>query len=68
MCGRICSARNGSCNDLFVCSYNVGCTKRVGLFPNRKTTLENQRKQRILNGNIKSYLLEYKKVRRVRFW
>lgn len=47
-----------------LCSYNVGCTKRVGLFPNRKTTLENERKQRILNGNIKNYLLEYKKVRR----
>lgn len=48
----------------FICSYNVGCTKRVGLFPNRKT-LENERKRRIMNGNIKNYLLEYKKVRLV---
>lgn len=45
----------------FLCSYNVGCTKRMGLFPNRKTTLENMKKQRALNGNHKNCSLESKK-------
>lgn len=45
----------------FFCSYNVGCTKRMGLFPNRKTTLENMKKQRALNGNHKHCSLETKK-------
>lgn len=49
----------------FLWSYNVGCTKRMGLFPNRKTTLENMKKQRALNGNHKNSSLESKKkVRR----
>lgn len=43
------------------CSYNVGCTKRVGLFPNRKTALENAKKQRALNGSLKNCSLESKK-------
>lgn len=50
----------------FLCSYNVGCTKRVGLFPNRKTTLENAKKQRALNGSLKPCSLESKK--KVSFW
>uniref|UniRef100_A0A667WEP1 Polyhomeotic homolog 2a (Drosophila) n=1 Tax=Myripristis murdjan TaxID=586833 RepID=A0A667WEP1_9TELE len=41
--------------------YNVGCTARVGLFPNRKTTMENMKKQRALNGNHKNSSLESKK-------
>jgi len=43
------------------CSYNVGCTKRMGLFPNRKTTLENMKKQKTLNGSHKNGSLEPKK-------
>ena len=47
---------------LHVCRrYNVGCTKRMGLFPNRKSTLENMKKQRALNGNHKSCSSESKK-------
>lgn len=37
----------------------------MGLFPNRKATLENERKRRMLSGGVKKLLLEYKKVRRV---
>lgn len=33
----------------------------MGLFPNRKTTLENMKKQRTLNGNHKNSSLESKK-------
>lgn len=50
----------------FLRSYNVGCTKRVGLFPNRKTTLENAKKQRALNGSLKPCSFESKK--KVSFW
>lgn len=39
----------------------MGCTKRMGLFPNRKTNLENVKKQRALNGNAKNCNLESKK-------
>ncbi|XP_056130970.1 polyhomeotic-like protein 2 [Lampris incognitus] len=40
--------------------YNVGCTKRVGLFPNRKT-MENLKKQTQLNRNPKNSTSETKK-------
>ncbi|KAM9856292.1 polyhomeotic-like protein 2 [Aulostomus maculatus] len=49
------------CSTVCAKRYNVGCTKRMGLFPNRKTTLENMRKQRALNGNYKNSSLESKK-------
>lgn len=39
------------CSTVCAKRYNVGCTKRMGLFPNRKTTLENIKKQRALHGN-----------------
>lgn len=42
-------------------SYNVGCTKRMGLFPNRKTSLENLKKQRALNGGLKNCTVDSKK-------
>lgn len=49
------------CSTVCAKRYNVGCTKRMGLFPNRKTTLENMKKQRALNGNQKTCSLESKK-------
>ncbi|XP_029362306.1 polyhomeotic-like protein 2 [Echeneis naucrates] len=49
------------CSTVCAKRYNVGCTKRMGLFPNRKTTLENMKKQRALNGNNKNSSLESKK-------
>ncbi|XP_023267305.1 polyhomeotic-like protein 2 [Seriola lalandi dorsalis] len=49
------------CSTVCAKRYNVGCTKRMGLFPNRKTTLENMKKQRALNGNLKNSSLESKK-------
>ncbi|XP_070824641.1 polyhomeotic-like protein 2 [Chaetodon trifascialis] len=49
------------CSTVCAKRYNVGCTKRMGLFPNRKTTLENMKKQRALNGNHKNCTLESKK-------
>lgn len=49
------------CSTVCAKRYNVGCTKRMGLFPNRKTTLENMKKQRALNGNAKNSSLESKK-------
>ncbi|XP_031167353.1 polyhomeotic-like protein 2 [Sander lucioperca] len=49
------------CSTVCAKRYNVGCTKRMGLFPNRKTTLENMKKQRALNGNHKTCSLESKK-------
>ncbi|XP_076597991.1 polyhomeotic-like protein 2 [Chaetodon auriga] len=49
------------CSTVCAKRYNVGCTKRMGLFPNRKTTLENMKKQRALNGNLKNCTLEFKK-------
>ncbi|AWP09401.1 putative polyhomeotic-like protein 2 [Scophthalmus maximus] len=39
------------CSTVCAKRYNVGCTRRMGLFPNRKTTLENMRKQRALNAD-----------------
>ncbi|XP_042348229.1 polyhomeotic-like protein 2 [Plectropomus leopardus] len=49
------------CSTVCAKRYNVGCTKRMGLFPNRKTTLENMKKQRALNENHKNCSLESKK-------
>ncbi|TKS77018.1 Polyhomeotic-like protein 2 [Collichthys lucidus] len=49
------------CSTVCAKRYNVGCTKRMGLFPNRKTNLENMKKQRALNGNTKNCNLESKK-------
>ncbi|XP_029013209.1 polyhomeotic-like protein 2 [Betta splendens] len=49
------------CSTVCAKRYNVGCTKRMGLFPNRKTTLENMKKQRALNGSHKASSLESKK-------
>ncbi|XP_037540492.1 polyhomeotic-like protein 2 [Nematolebias whitei] len=49
------------CSTVCAKRYNVGCTKRMGLFPNRKTTLEYLKKQRALNGNHKTTALESKK-------
>ncbi|XP_041859083.1 polyhomeotic-like protein 2 [Melanotaenia boesemani] len=49
------------CSTVCAKRYNVGCTKRMGLFPNRKTTLENIKKHKALNGNHKNTTLEAKK-------
>ncbi|XP_072223005.1 polyhomeotic-like protein 2 [Leuresthes tenuis] len=49
------------CSTVCAKRYNVGCTKRMGLFPNRKTTLENMKKQKTLNGSHKNGSLEPKK-------
>ncbi|XP_016891133.1 polyhomeotic-like protein 2 isoform X2 [Cynoglossus semilaevis] len=49
------------CSTLCAKRYNVGCTKRMGIFPNRKTTLENMKKQKVLNGNQKNSDLDSKK-------
>ncbi|MEQ2286591.1 hypothetical protein AMECASPLE_003959 [Ameca splendens] len=48
------------CSTVCAKRYNVGCTKRMGLFPNRKTSLENLKK-RTLNGNYKNTSLDSKK-------
>ncbi|XP_061591583.1 polyhomeotic-like protein 2 isoform X2 [Cololabis saira] len=49
------------CSTVCAKRYNVGCTKRMGLFPNRKTTLDGMKKQRVLNGGHRSISLELKK-------
>ncbi|XP_071370269.1 polyhomeotic-like protein 2 [Centroberyx affinis] len=49
------------CSTVCAKRYNVGCTKRMGLFPNRRTTMENMKKQRALNGHHKNSSLESKK-------
>lgn len=49
------------CSTVCAKRYNVGCTKRVGLFPNRKTTMEKLKKQRASNGNNQNSSLESKK-------
>ncbi|XP_059190122.1 polyhomeotic-like protein 2 [Centropristis striata] len=49
------------CSNVCAKRYNVGCTKRMGLFPNRKTTLENMKKQRAVNGNHKNCSLDSRK-------
>ncbi|KAL1021340.1 hypothetical protein UPYG_G00011980 [Umbra pygmaea] len=59
LCGRVDFASNFKRSKRFcstVCAkrYNVGCTKRMGLFPNRQTTLENLKKQRTSTGNNQS--------------
>jgi len=39
-----------------LCSYNVGCTKRMGLFPNRRTPLDHMRNQRTLkDGGLEGH-------------
>lgn len=48
------------CSTVCAKRYNVGCTKRMGLFPNRKSSLENLKK-RTLDGNYKNSSLESKK-------
>ncbi|XP_015254348.1 PREDICTED: polyhomeotic-like protein 2 [Cyprinodon variegatus] len=48
------------CSTVCAKRYNVGCTKRMGLFPNRKTSLENLKK-RALNGNHRTSLESKKK-------
>ncbi|XP_061648251.1 polyhomeotic-like protein 2 isoform X1 [Phyllopteryx taeniolatus] len=48
------------CSTLCAKRYNVGCTKRMGLFPNRKSTTEDMKKQRGLNENNKNSSLESK--------
>uniref|UniRef100_A0A3Q2YD68 Polyhomeotic homolog 2a (Drosophila) n=1 Tax=Hippocampus comes TaxID=109280 RepID=A0A3Q2YD68_HIPCM len=53
------------CSTLCAKRYNVGCTKRIGLFPIRKSTLEDTKKQKGLNENPQNSSLELKdKVRR----
>ncbi|KAM4570963.1 polyhomeotic-like protein 2 isoform 2-T4 [Fundulus diaphanus] len=47
------------CSTVCAKRYNVGCTKRMGLFPNRKTSLQNLKK-RTLNGSYKNTSLESK--------
>ncbi|KAM9350292.1 polyhomeotic-like protein 2 [Symphorus nematophorus] len=49
------------CSTVCAKRYNVGCTKRMGLFPNRRTSVENMKKQRTLNGNHKNSCIESKK-------
>ncbi|XP_076132041.1 polyhomeotic-like protein 2 isoform X3 [Alosa pseudoharengus] len=51
LCGKVDFAYNFKRSKRFcstVCAkrYNVGCTKRMGLFPNRHTTMEKLKKQR----------------------
>ncbi|XP_054648085.1 polyhomeotic-like protein 2 [Dunckerocampus dactyliophorus] len=46
------------CSTVCAKRYNVGCTKRMGLFP--KATVEDTKKQRTLNENHKNYNLESK--------
>ncbi|RVE71227.1 hypothetical protein OJAV_G00072630 [Oryzias javanicus] len=50
------------CSTVCAKRYNVGCTKRMGLFPNRKSTLENLKKQqRVLNGGARNAHMDSKK-------
>ncbi|XP_077368031.1 polyhomeotic-like protein 2 isoform X2 [Festucalex cinctus] len=48
------------CSTLCAKRYNVGCTKRVCGFPNRKSTPEDMKKQKGLNENHKNSSLEFK--------
>ncbi|XP_077436993.1 polyhomeotic-like protein 2 [Vanacampus margaritifer] len=48
------------CSTLCAKRYNVGCIKRVGLFPHRKSTPEDMKKQRALNEKRKNSSLEFK--------
>ncbi|XP_020361712.1 polyhomeotic-like protein 2 isoform X2 [Oncorhynchus kisutch] len=66
LCGRVDFAYNFKRSKRFcstVCAkrYNVGCTKRMGLFPNRQTTMEKLKKQRTSNGNHQTSGSETKK-------
>lgn len=49
------------CSTVCAKRYNVGCTKRMGLFPNRKASLESMKKRGVLNGNLKNCSLDSKK-------
>ncbi|XP_074537774.1 polyhomeotic-like protein 2 [Halichoeres trimaculatus] len=50
------------CSTVCAKRYNVGCTKRMGLFPNRKASLQNMKKPRgMLNGNMKNCSLDSRK-------
>ncbi|XP_071021026.1 polyhomeotic-like protein 2 isoform X4 [Oncorhynchus clarkii lewisi] len=67
LCGRVDFAYNFKRSKRFcstVCAkrYNVGCTKRMGLFPNRQTTMEKLKKQRTSNGNHQKSSSETKKL------
>ncbi|XP_051909835.1 polyhomeotic-like protein 2 isoform X2 [Hippocampus zosterae] len=46
------------CSTLCAKRYNVGCTKRIGLFSNRKSTVEDTKKQKGLNENPQNSSLE----------
>ncbi|XP_013990729.1 polyhomeotic-like protein 2 [Salmo salar] len=66
LCGRVDFAYNFKRSKRFcstVCAkrYNVGCTKRMGLFPNRQTTMEKLKKQRMSAGNQQNSSSETKK-------
>nr|XP_046199446.1 polyhomeotic-like protein 2 isoform X3 [Oncorhynchus gorbuscha] len=66
LCGRVDFAYNFKRSKRFcstVCAkrYNVGCTKRMGLFPNRQTTMEKLKKQRTSNGSHQNSGSETKK-------
>uniref|UniRef100_A0AAY5K644 Polyhomeotic-like protein 2 n=1 Tax=Esox lucius TaxID=8010 RepID=A0AAY5K644_ESOLU len=66
LCGRVDFASNFKRSKRFcstVCAkrYNVGCTKRMGLFPNRQTTMEKLKKQRTSIGNHQNLRSETKK-------
>ncbi|XP_041654757.1 polyhomeotic-like protein 2 [Cheilinus undulatus] len=49
------------CSTVCAKRFNVGCTKKLGLFPNHKTSPENMKKHRTLNGNHKTCSLDSKK-------
>ncbi|CAL8369160.1 unnamed protein product [Lota lota] len=59
LCGKVDSAHifKGSkrfCSMLCAKRYNMSCTKRVGLYPNRRSTLETLNKSQRQNGEHKS--------------
>uniref|UniRef100_A0AAQ4QLR0 Polyhomeotic-like protein 2 n=1 Tax=Gasterosteus aculeatus aculeatus TaxID=481459 RepID=A0AAQ4QLR0_GASAC len=49
------------CSTVCAKRYNVGCTKRMGLFPNRQSTLESVKKHRAPSGHLRNGCLEPKK-------
>ncbi|XP_028849486.1 polyhomeotic-like protein 2 isoform X2 [Denticeps clupeoides] len=66
LCGKVDFAYNFKRSKRFcstVCAkrYNVGCTKRMGLFPNRKTMLEKLKKQKSSNNGLQNSSSEAKK-------
>ncbi|XP_030623593.1 polyhomeotic-like protein 2 [Chanos chanos] len=67
LCGKVDFAYNFKRSKRFcstVCAkrYNVGCTKRIGLFPNRRTTLEKLKKQRSSNNSHQNSLEAKKQI------